>query len=208
MLYLSAWYPHRYDAMWGLFVRKHAEAASRFCDVCVLYLMADEHVSRFDIVEQSTNSVQEIYVYYPFAKVPVLRQLTKAVGYVKAFWRGFAVVRQKFGLPDVVQANVLTRSGVLANRLKHKYGIPYIIVEHWTRYLPQNLNYKGFLRKKLTEKCVAEASAVLPVSNMLRSAMQNCGLHNSNFGLIDNVVDDFFYESKKSGAEHRFNYRH
>ena len=128
MLYLSAWYPHRYDAMWGLFVRKHAEAASRFCDVCVLYLMADEHVRRFDIVEQSTNSVQEIYVYYPFAKVPVLRQLTKAVGYVKAFWRGFAVVRQKFGLPDVVQANVLTRSGVLANRLKHKYGIPYIIV--------------------------------------------------------------------------------
>ena len=80
VLFLSAWYPHRYDAMWGLFVRKHAEAASRLCDVCVLYIWADENVSRFDIVEQVTNGVREVYVYYPFCRVPVLRQLTKAVG--------------------------------------------------------------------------------------------------------------------------------
>ena len=208
VLYLSAWYPHRYDAMSGLFVRKHAEAASRFCDVCVLYLMADEHVNQFDIVEQSTNSVREVYVYYPFAKAPVFRQLTKAVGYAKAFWRGFAVVRQKFGLPDVVQANVLTRSGVLAHRLKRKFGIPYIIVEHWTRYLPQNFNYKGIVRKYLTHICVKNASCVLAVSNMLRDAMQNCGLKNDNFQIIDNVVDDFFYEAQKSNTKQQFKFVH
>ena len=209
MLYLSAWYPHRYDAMSGLFVRKHAEAASRFCDVCVLYLMADEHVSRFDIVEQSTNNVREVYVYYPFAKTPVLRQLTKAVGYVKAFWRGFAVVRQNFGLPDVVQANVLTRSGVLAHRLKLKFGIPYIIVEHWSRYLPQNFNYKGLARKLMTRKCVTDASCVLAASGKLREAMRGCGLTNNNFQLIDNVVDDFFFTAEKNtNAKHKFRFLH
>ncbi|MBR5958128.1 MAG: glycosyltransferase [Salinivirgaceae bacterium] len=209
VLYLSAWYPHRYDAMSGLFVRKHAEAASHFCDVCVLYLMADEHVNQFDIVEQSTNSVREIYVYYPFAKTPVLRQLTKAVGYVRAFWRGFAVVRQKFGLPDVVQANVLTRSGVLAHWLKRKFGIPYIIVEHWSRYLPQNFNYKGCARKIMTRRCVADAGCVLAVSGKLREAMQGYGLVNSNFQLIDNVVDDFFFSAEKSkGTKHKFRFLH
>ena len=209
VLYLSAWYPHRYDAMSGLFVRKHAEAASRFCDVCVLYLMADEHVRRFDIVEQSIGRVQEIYVYYPFAKMPVLRQLIKAVGYVRAFWRGFAVVRQKFGLPDVVQANVLTRSGVLARKLKQKFGIPYIIVEHWSRYLPQNFNYKGFARKIETRRCVADAGCVLAVSGKLREAMQGFGLVNNNFQLIDNVVDDFFFAAQKSiNAKGKFRFLH
>ena len=208
VLYLSAWYPHRYDAMWGLFVRKHAEAVSRFADVCVLYLMADEKVDQFDIVEQTTNSVREVYVYYPFTNKPVLRQLTKAVGYVRAFRRGLAVVRQNFGLPDVAQANVLTRSGVLAYWLKRKFGIPYIIVEHWTRYLPQNLNYKGIARKCLTRICVKNASCVLAVSNMLRDAMQKCGLKNNNYQIIDNVVDDFFYETHKSNTEHRFRFLH
>ena len=209
VLYLSAWYPHRYDAMLGLFVRKHAEAASRFCDVFVLYIMADEHVNRFDIVEQITNGVREVYVYYPFAKAPVLRQLTKAVGYVRAFWRGFAVVRQNFGLPDVVQANVLTRSGVLARKLKQKFGIPYIIVEHWSRYLPQNFNYKGFARKQMTRKCVAEASCVMAVSGKLREAMCSCRLTNNNFQLIDNVVDDFFFSAEKStNSKHKFRFLH
>ena len=209
VLYLSAWYPHRYDAMSGLFVRKHAEAVSRFCDVCVLYLLADEHVNRYDIVEQTTNGVCEIYVYYTFAKMPVLRQLTKAVGYVKAFWRGFAVVRRTFSLPDVVQANVLTRSGVLARKLKQKFGIPYIVVEHWSRYLPQNFNYKGFVRKLMTRKCVADAGCVLAVSSKLREAMQGFGLVNHNFQLIDNVVDDFFFAAQKNtNAKGKFRFLH
>lgn len=209
VLFLSAWYPHRYDAMSGLFVRKHAEAVSRFADVCVLYLFADENVRQFDVVEQVTDSVREIYVYYPFTNKPVLRPLTKAIGYVRAFWRGFAVVRQKFGLPDVVQANVLTRSGVLAHRLKRKFGIPYIIVEHWSRYLPQNFNYKGFARKIMTKRSVANASCVLAVSGKLREAMRGFGLVNHNFQLIDNVVDDFFFAARKNiDSKRKFRFLH
>ena len=42
VLFLSAWYPNRYDAMAGLFVRKHAEAVGQYADVCVLYLHLDD----------------------------------------------------------------------------------------------------------------------------------------------------------------------
>lgn len=209
VLFLSAWYPHRYDAMWGLFVRKHAEAVSRFADACVLYLLADENVKQFDIIEQTTNSVQEVYVYYPFTNKPVLRPLTKAVGYVRAFWRGFAVVQKNFGLPDVVQANVLSRSGVWAYWLKRHFSIPYIIVEHWSRYLPQNFNYKGVVRKLMTRECVRNASCVLAVSSCLREAMRNCRLDNHDFQLIDNVVDDFFFAAqKKVEANRKFRFLH
>ena len=37
VLFISAWYPNRYDEMAGLFVRKHAQAVSQFCEVEVLY---------------------------------------------------------------------------------------------------------------------------------------------------------------------------
>ena len=40
ILYLTEWYPHRYDPMPGLFVRKHAAASVRQgLDVCVLFLL-------------------------------------------------------------------------------------------------------------------------------------------------------------------------
>lgn len=86
VLYLSPWYPHRYDAMSGLFVRKHAEAVARNCEVCVLFLYADDNVKKYEVIEQVTNGVREIYVYFPFIDKPILRQLTKAIRFVIAFF--------------------------------------------------------------------------------------------------------------------------
>ena len=62
VLYLSEWYPHRRDAMSGLFVRKHAIACVRQgIDVCVLFIMKDTHD---DIIIQTTDGVREVYVYH------------------------------------------------------------------------------------------------------------------------------------------------
>ena len=77
VLFLSAWYPHRYDAMAGLFVRKHAEAVSRYAKVCVLYMMADENVQKFDVIEQNFNKVHEIYIYYPYIPNKLLSKVSK-----------------------------------------------------------------------------------------------------------------------------------
>ena len=85
VLFLSAWYPHRYDAMEGLFVRKHALAANLYSDVCVLFLYADKHISHFEIVKQKKQQLTEIYVYYPFSTIGIFRKLTKLVNYLRAF---------------------------------------------------------------------------------------------------------------------------
>lgn len=195
VLFFSPWYPHRYDAMSGLFVRKHAEAVARHCDVCVLYLLADDKVKRSEVVVQETGRVREVYVYYPFCGLPVLRQLSKATGFFRAFLRGYAAVEENFGRPDVSQANILTRCGVLSYFLKKRYGVPYVVVEHWTRYLPQNFNYKGFLRRRLSELVVRNASCVMPVSRMLADSMRGLGLKNDRYRVVNNVVDDFFFET-------------
>lgn len=197
VLFLSAWYPNRYDAMSGLFVRKHAQAVARFAKVCVLYLHADETTKTFEIITQELENVCEIHVYYSFCKHKFLRKISKNINYIRAFCKGYALVKKEFGKPDITQVNILTRTAALAYFLKITQKIPYTIIEQWSRYLPQNNNYSGFLRRKSTEFLVKRAAAFMPVSNHLKNAMQNCNIRNANTIIVHNVVDDFFFEQKE-----------
>ena len=189
VLFLSAWYPHRYDAMEGLFVQKHAWAASRYTDVCVLFLLADKNITDYEIVTNKNQGVLETIVYYP-KRVGLLR---KIVTYFRAFQKGYTHVLSNWGKPKVTHAHILTRTGFLAYLLKKKYGIPYIITEQWSRYLPEKRTYTGFLRKYLTRLVVRNAEYLLPVSQTLADAMQCVGLQAKRTICVGNVVDDFFY---------------
>lgn len=103
-------------------------------------------------------------------------------------------------MPDVVQLNVIQKQGILALWLKKRYGIPYVIVEHWSGFLPENgayLRNNGSLKRKIYEKIAAEASVILPVSDRLKEAMQACGIQNARWEKIHNVVDDFFFEKEE-----------
>ena len=201
VLFLSAWYPHRYDAMAGLFVQKQALTASRYTDVCVLFLLTDKNVTDYEIVTNKNQGVLETIVYYP-KKVGLLR---KIVTYFRAFQKGYAHVLSNWGKPKVTHAHILTRTGFLAYLLKKKYGIPYIITEQWSRYLPEKQTYTGFLRKYLTRLVVRNAEYLLPVSQTLADAMQYVGLQAKRTVCVGNVVDDFFYvpQEKQSRAKKR-----
>ncbi len=112
-------------------------------------------------------------------------------------WRQWRALRREGWMPDVVQLNVLQKQGFLALYLKKHYGIPYVIVEHWSGYLPENgayLRNNGSLKRKIYEKIAAEASVIMPVSERLKEAMQTCGIQNARWEKIHNVVDDFFFE--------------
>lgn len=198
VLFLSQWYPHRYDAMAGLFVRKHAQAVVRQgVDVTVLYLHHDEHIRKEELIEQVTDGVREVYVYYPHA-----------LGYLKAFRHGYQYIKHKWGRPDLCQLNVITKNGLLPLYLWKVLSIPYIIVEHWSGYLPINRKHSlGWKRRFFARLISRNAQAVLPVSQMLMDSMKECGLQCRRWQLIDNVVDDFFYTTFNSQLS-PFNFIH
>lgn len=193
VLFFSAWYPNRYDAMAGLFVRKHAEAVSHFANICVLFPCADNTVKDFEIITQQTGKITEVYVYYPFTKWWGVRKFSKAINYFRAFLKGYKFVNENFGRPDITHANVLTRSGFLSYFLLKTRHIPYVITEHWSRYFRERNSYKGFVRKRITEIIVRNAKCVMPVSLSLEQAMKDCNLCNDNYRVVCNVVDDFFF---------------
>lgn len=100
---------------------------------------------------------------------------------------------------DVVQLNVITiKWGLIALFLKYIFRIPYIIVEHWCAYLPQNGSFAKFPKWKqwLTRVIAKNASGIYPVSQQLEDNMKYHGLSNAVWGRMDNVVDDFFYDKE------------
>ena len=114
--------------------------------------------------------------------------------------RQWKALRREGWMPDVVQLNVIQKQGLLALYLKKRYSIPYVIVEHWSGFLPENgayLRQNGPLKRKLYEKIAAEASVIMPVSERLKEAMQACGIRNARWEKIHNVVDDFFFEKSR-----------
>lgn len=97
---------------------------------------------------------------------------------------------------DIVQLNVISMKwGVVALCLKYIFRIPYIIVEHWSAYLPQNGQFARFPKWKqwLTRVIAENASGIYPVSQMLEDNMKCHGISNAVWGRMENVVDDFFF---------------
>lgn len=127
------------------------------------------------------------------ADVRVLYSERTGLAWLRDMYRGWKRLRREWGLPHVVQMNVLDKNGLLALWLKWRYHIPYILVEHWSGYLPVNFSFRGGWHGWLMRHIAKRASAILPVSQMLEDAMKACGIENEHWQRIHNVVDDFFY---------------
>ena len=110
-------------------------------------------------------------------------------------WR---TLKREWGKPDVVQLNVIQKQGLLALWLKRRYGIPYVIIEHWTGYLPENscVRPSGW-HTRLMRRICREAETVMPVSAHLQRAMQALRFEAKRWQVINNVVEDFFFEKSE-----------
>ena len=192
IFFYPAWYPHRGDAMFGLFVKRHAEAVSAFVRTGVVFAVGETRPrgAVYDTVMSEEDGVHTVRVYFRKSGTKGFGTLLNGVRYLRAVAKGYRTLAGRLGRPDVNHVHVLTRAGLFPLYLRLFSGIPYLVTEHWSRYLPQNPGaYAGFLRKKLTEKIVRRAYAVLPVSPRLADAMKAHGLENDRYLIINNVVD-------------------
>ena len=208
IVFLARWYPHRYDPMFGLFVQRHAEAAALFNDITVIYCQqtsrdvstthiinkkdvddASNNNSKFEIVRTLENNVDTIRVYYEKPKNKIL----SLIRFYRANMKALKLCKK----PDMIHVHILTRLGVIAWIQKLLHKTPYIITEHWSRYLPGN-GFGGFLRKMFTKIVVRNAVTVTTVTENLAIAMKNHGLKNDNYVVLPNVVNlDMFHISER-----------
>lgn len=126
--------------------------------------------------------------------VRVLFSEKTGLAWVRDMYQAWRKLQSEWGKPDVVQMNVLDKNGLIALWLKYRYHIPYVIIEHWSGYLPANFAFRGGWHGWIMRRIAKQASCILPVSQMLEDAMKNCGIENNHWQRIHNVVDDFFYQ--------------
>jgi len=172
----------------GLFIQRQAEAVSAFCDVSVLYVHSDKHAAnRYEIDFAEENGIRVVRVYYREPHVPVLSGLLKMFRFWRAHQLGFKMLR--FFQPDLLHVHVLTREGIVALSNKVRRGTPYVISEHWSRYLPGSNTFRGGIRKMITRVVVRSSAAMIAVSETLKTAMLGYNLINPDFYVVPNPVD-------------------
>ena len=203
---LARWYPNRYDPMPGLFIQRHAEAANIYCDAGVVYTHQVEGKydgsNVYDVDNSVVNNVPTVKVYYLASKIKLL-SLNKIVNifrFFKANIIGIKLVKKQLGGMDIVHVHVLTRLGLIALYIKIFHGKPYLISEHWSRYLDLTGSFNGFLRKRVTKIIVKYASFITTVTDNLAKAMQSHRLLNTNYITLPNVVNEIFLNIEKSDS--------
>lgn len=189
ILFISAWYPNRLDPMAGLFVQNHADAVSLYADVKVLYTQKDESIRNFQLVINQHQHIEEYIVYYPTSKTS---KIITFINYLLAYEKGFNEIKKKAWKPDIIQANVFTRTALIAYLYKLIHKTPYTVIEHWTRYIREK-TFRNELHKWLSIFVAKKASAIMPVTFQLKKSMENCGMKNQNYQIINNVVSDHFF---------------
>jgi glycosyltransferase involved in cell wall biosynthesis len=206
VLHLSRWYPNRYDPMPGLFIQRHTEAVSRYCDVGVVYVHAvdyEEQTQRFEIEIEQINDIPTAKVYYknPCKNLVLIGKFIKVYRFYKANKIGIRAIRTELEQIDLIHIHILTRLGLIALYYRIFHRIPYVVSEHWSRYLPLTNEFKGSFRKWVTRIVVKHASAVTTVTQNLANAMQNHGLKNAHYKVLANVVTDDFLRFPNKGKQ-------
>jgi glycosyltransferase involved in cell wall biosynthesis len=205
ILFLPRWYPHRYDPMLGLFVRRHAEAAALHNQVSVVFAFPDNENEVKHLATEIFEEPQLFTVYVRYKKCSQNNPFAKAINllrYFLALQSGMRSVREKKGTPDLLHVHILTRLALIACWIKITKGIPYLITEHWSRYLPTRNEFNGLLRKWLSRIVVKKAAMVTTVTQDLAHAMQQHGLRNSKYVVLPNVVDmDLFVPLAKEAVQ-------
>ncbi len=176
--------------MFGLFVEKHAEIVAKDHLVSVLYIHELDDVNAVEMEEYRIENGVHVFRYFVQApKKSVAAPFLRLYSFLKFQRQGFNRICKTLGKPNINHVHILTRNGILPFYWKMRYGIPYVITEHWSRYLDYNPTFRGFIRKWTTKIIVKNANALSTVSDLLMKGMNKHGLHNKKQIIIPNIVD-------------------
>ncbi len=186
LLFLASWYPESPGSRNGIFIWQHAEAAAMDAkhSVALVAAISDVSVKKIEVRRELIHGVDHFVSHYPAGGFGLVRAW-------RYLWALHIAIRRKertSGKSDLLVVNVLWRSGLLAWLYQLLFNRPYIIIEHWSGYLPEGQGYKGFYLKYFTRLVADRAERILAVSNYLANSMRSHALLN-RYSLLPNVVN-------------------
>lgn len=172
ILLICSWYPSREHRTLGNFVQRHALAIGKHHNVTVLY-GTESHENLEQLIEN--DGILEHRVYFK-KRAPVL-------SYKARMRRACRRILSDNSF-DLVHLHVTYPAAHIVSSFK----LPYVVTEHFSGFHKVSGFEWGSLKKKLVQKVLRNAKAVLPVSNHLGQAIKAFGVEN-DFIKVSNVVD-------------------
>ncbi|HET6999876.1 MAG TPA: glycosyltransferase [Puia sp.] len=203
ILWLTSWYPNSTDPFHGDFIKREAEAVATRQPLKILYVVKNQRKfpseeNNYSDVHNLSQNLEEHILYYSSTgdDRSILARFRSLRTYLRRNLDFIKQLRRNGELPDLIHVQVAMKAGLIALYMKWRYGIPYVLTEHWSGYYPisvDSLYKKSFLTRLTTRLIIKNAARLLPVSENLGKEIS---MHWSpvSFQKIPNVVNtDLFY---------------
>jgi len=203
VVWLASWFPNRTNPTTGDFIERHALAVAPFVKLLsVIAIIKDDSMPRNKIeIQQKQIGNLHIYIAYygPGRWNGIIEKILSQRKYLALQKRIFNQIKESSGLPDLVHVHVAMKAGMFARKLKKKYGVPYLVTEHWSGYYKvskPNIYEMGKRYLWFNNSVLKDASLLLPVTNDLGETI-NRDFVKLPYRVIPNVVDTnlFFYKA-------------
>ncbi|MBD3789217.1 MAG: glycosyltransferase [Campylobacterales bacterium] len=195
ILILPSWYVNSFHPLSGIFFKEHAEALSKYNHT--VGVIALNEIGIRELFRQKRmacsyksyvqNGVLTHTVEYP--AIPKLMWLRKYIQFF-IFKKMFKAYVGKHGLPDIIHLHSFY-AGELAIWVKERYGIPFVVTEH----------FSGFGRDVMGQKDIESARKVyeaadyrIAVSKRFVSLLES--RFRQDFHYIPNMVNTDFFEAQ------------
>ncbi len=199
ILIIPSWYQTKEKPLRGNFFREQALALSKKINkVGVVFVYTNGIVAKLKNRQIRLGKVREFETaeftnnVFELLSIPKIRYVTIILKQI--YWK--SKIKQyikKYGRPDLVHLHSFSE-GSIAIWIKEKYGINYLVTEHSS----------SFLRNEITEKQERYAKEVF--SNSIANIAVSRGLqnilelkYNCKFSYIPNMVDTNFFIYKSNG---------
>jgi glycosyltransferase involved in cell wall biosynthesis len=208
VLFFCAWFPNKNNSLAGKFIIEQAKSLDDKIELAIFYIYDDyELESWYKFEEFDFEGIKTYKISFKRFKSPLLFSLN-ILYYFLANIVGYLKVKQQFGIADLNHVHVLTKTAILPYFLKLINKTPYVISEHWSRYLPERNSYHGAIRKWITKRIVKNSDGLCTVSQGLMDAMENHGLRHENSLVISNTISDNWFADYEKKNNETFNFLH
>ena len=202
VVWLTSWFPNRTNPTTGDFIERHALAVAPFISLLsVIAIIKDDTLPKHkvDIHHRQIDNLHIYTVYYGSGSWSgFAEKLFSQVKYLSLQKKLFNQIKESAGIPDLVHVHVAMKAGIFARILKKKYGVPYLVTEHWSGYYKEskpNIYQMGKGYRWFNNKVLKDAALLLPVTKNLGETI-NRDFVKLPYRVIPNVVDTslFFYK--------------
>jgi glycosyltransferase involved in cell wall biosynthesis len=208
ILWLASWYPNRNDPFDGDFIQRHARAAAIDHDVHVIFVGEAEIENAGEEENKQATGLAEQYIYFKKRNGP-FANIRRHWVWQKTFREAIGKYISRNGLPHCVHVQVPWKAGLMGLWMKKKYGIPFVLTEHWGIYhpaAPDPFHSKPALQQRWMRDIFREAGALFTVSQFLAGSIEK-EISRKTDAVLPNVVDTTLFFSKEEKYS-RFTFLH